>query len=470
MADERDLEEQERLLRYRRQLWKKRRLRQKRRRISAISHGCLLVFSLFVIILLANGHHEKELAKILQEEAQREAVTQLPAVTSTGPPIYSTGTGDVAIGTGDTSCTIGSVGDVIMHLPIIQAYGGLEPGEHDFTPALESFRGTYESVDYMVVNLETSLGGDEKEYSGFPNFNAPDEIVANLHSMGVDLQLLANNHIYDNGEKGFFRTISVFQKAGIAYTGVRGNEADSKYVIQDNNGIRIGVINYTYEAESQDGKKSLNGNLVNENVGMLINSYDENQLEAFYSEIAQIKQEMYDQGVEFIIAYLHWGNEYELEPNASQKSIAAGLCDMGIDAIIGAHPHVVQPVDVLVSSDGTHKMFCAYSLGNHLSNQRREKISSRPNGHTEDGLFLNLRISRIDGVVSITDVEAVPTYVYKSAIPEFYVIPIYQVEGIEEQTGLNGIHTAIQASYDRTMNILGSSIEDAKWELGIINE
>lgn len=470
MDNERNLEEQEDLLNYRRKILRKRQLRQQRRKISVVTNGCLLVLSLIVILLLVSGHHEKQLEKRLWEQAQKEKVTQLPAVKETESPAGKDVQSELSADKEDATCRIGSVGDVIMHLPVVKAYGGLEPGEHDFTPALETFRSAYESVDYMVANLETSLGGDEKEYSGFPNFNAPDEIAYDLHTMGVDLQLLANNHIYDNGKDGFFRTISVFQQAGIPYTGVRGNEADSKYVVQDINGIRIGMINYTYEAEQEGDRKSLNGNLVEESMGVLINSYEESHIETFYSEIAQIQQEMYTQGVEFVIVYMHWGNEYELEPNTSQKDIAARLCDMGIDAVIGAHPHVVQPVDVLVSSDGTHKMFCAYSLGNHLSNQRREKISSRPNGHTEDGLFIKLTISRTGGKVAITNIEAVPTYVYKSAVPKYYVIPIYQVDGIEEQTGLTGIHTLIQASYDRTMNIIGNSLEDAKWELGIMSE
>lgn len=314
------------------------------------------------------------------------------------------------------------------------------------------------------------MGGVEKEYSGFPNFNVPDEIVTNLQQMGVDLQLLANNHMYDNGRSGFFRTISVCRQAGVNYTGVRGNEADPMYLIQDINGIRVGIMNYTYETGTDSKRKSLNDNPVEEDVEMLINSYREDDMESFYSEIEQLCREMDVQGAEFVILYIHWGNEYELEPNATQKAIAERLCEIGIDAVIGSHPHVVQPAEVLVSSDGTHKMFCAYSLGNHLSNQRRERISSRPNGHTEDGMMLKLTISRTAGEVSITGIEAIATYVYKTTMPEYYVIPVYQVEGIEEQTGLAGIRTSIQASYDRTWNIIGSSIEDARWELGITGE
>lgn len=368
----------------------------------------------------------------------------------------------------DATCRIGSVGDVILHLPLTKAYGGASTKQaHDFTPALQTFAGAYQSVDYMVINLETSLGGPDKPYSGFPNFNAPDEITANLRDLGVDLQLLANNHIYDNGKDGFLRTIQVLQQSGITYTGARASEQEPKYLLADINGICVGILNYTYEMEHEGERKSINGNVMETSVENYLNSFEISDVEIFYNEVTQLREEMCAQGAEFILMYIHWGNEYELKQNTVQETIAQRLCDIGIDAVIGGHPHVVQPADVLTSSDGTHQMFCAYSLGNHLSNQRRDKISSRPNGQTEDGLMVTLTLTRTMGHVSLTGIEAVPTYVYKTSEPKYYVIPIYQVEGIEQQTGLRGIQADIQASYDRTMNILGTSVEDAKRSLGI---
>lgn len=371
----------------------------------------------------------------------------------------------------DTSCRIGSVGDVILHLPVTKAYGGSSPEHpHDFSPALQTFLRAYQSVDYMVVNLETSLAGPDKPYSGFPNFNAPDEIAANLRDAGVDLQLLANNHIYDNGKAGFLRTMEVLRQAGVTYTGARASEQELPYLIADINGIQVGILNYTYEMEHEGERKSINGNIMETSVENNLNSFEPGDIESFYEEVGQMRTELCAKGAEFILMYIHWGNEYELQQNATQEAIAQRLCDIGIDAVIGGHPHVVQPVDVLTGSDGTHKMFCAYSLGNHLSNQRREKISSRPNGHTEDGLMITLTLTRTSGQVSISGIEAVPTYVYKTNQPRYYVIPIYQVEGIEEQTGLQGIQPVIQSSYERTMNVLGTSLEDARRALGIAVE
>lgn len=449
----------------------RRQRRRLRRKVEAVSKLVLLLLSLTLICLIVTRHYGENAEKLTTDVSSEQTASSnivsevsLPAIE---PEAEQTQTAQLP----DTSFRIGSAGDVILHTPITKAYGGMSSSAaHDFSPIFETIKNTYAAVDYMVVNLETSLGGTDKPYSGFPNFNAPDEIVTNLRDAGVDMQLLANNHIYDNAKDGFLRTISVLNQNGIEYTGARTSEQDLPYLLKDINGIRVGIINYTYEMEHEGERKSINGNIMDKSVESLLNSFEVSEAELFYSELARLQTQMREQGAEFIILYIHWGNEYELEPNETQKEMAARFCEMGIDAVIGGHPHVVQPMDVLLSSDGTHKMFCAYSLGNHLSNQRREQISSRPNGHTEDGLILNLTISRVNGQVSITGLEAIPTYVYKSSQPKYYVIPIYQVEGIEEQTGLKGIRASVQASYERTMKILGNGVEDAKRELGIVME
>lgn len=460
---EKQLEYQKKL-RERRVRAMRRKKRRRRRIVEAASKLLLLVLSLTLVALIVTRHYGKE-------KPPSEHSGQVEALQQTYMPPVTEISGQGAEVLPDASFKLGSVGDVMIHDPITQAYGGMSTSvSHDFSPIFTKMQDAYASVDYMVANMEISLGGTEKEYSGFPSFNVPDEIVTNVRDAGIDLQLLANNHIYDNGKVGFLRTISVMQQNGIEYTGIRGSMQDARYLIKDINGIRVGFVNYTYEMENEGERKSLNGNILDKSVENCVNSFEVSDQESFYEEISQIQEEMRMQGVEFTVLYMHWGNEYELEANEVQKTMAVRLCDMGIDVVIGGHPHVVQPIEVLMSADGTHKMFCAYSLGNHLSNQRRERIKSRPNGHTEDGLMINLTISRVNGQVSITGLEAVPTYVYKSSDPKYYIIPIYQVDGIEEQTGLTGIQASIQASYDRTMKILGDGIEDAKRELGILME
>ena len=158
---------------------------------------------------------------------------------------------------------------------------------------------------------------------------------------------------------------------------------------------------------------------------------------------------------------MHWGEEYQLTQNAKQMEIAQKLCDMGVDVIIGGHPHVVQPVDLLTSSNGKHKTVCVYSLGNVLSNQRRAYMGLKT-GHTEDGLVFEMSFSKYsDGKVVFESVKSIPTWVhvYSSGGKKVYnIVPLSKnMDSKAEKLGLNksadGLSQA-KASYERTMAIV----------------
>ena len=226
-------------------------------------------------------------------------------------------------------------------------------------------------------------------------------------------------------------------------------------------------MNYVYETPRSDGLKGINANPMDPSVAPYLNSFDPNDRESFYTEMEENVADMKKDGAEFIIAYLHWGNEYQLEETSWQREMAQRLCDMGVDAIIGGHPHVVQPVDVFTSSDGKNTMFCAFSVGNQLSNQRREYVSLS-SGHTEDGLIVNLQITKNKkGKVSLSGVEYIPTWVYKgSSGPTYYVLPLNDIENLENTTGLSGVASSAQKSADRTYGIIGEGIEKVKSAYG----
>ena len=191
-----------------------------------------------------------------------------------------------------------------------------------------------------------------------------------------------------------------------------------------------------------------------------INTFNYGGLEHYlYSEIEEGLQELETQGVEYTIAYLHWGTEYETTENERQQNIAKELCELGIDALIGGHPHVVQPVDLLTNEAGTHQMVCVYSLGNHLSDQRKERIDFAPEGHTEDGLMVELILEKSDdGQVSLTGMEFIPTWVYKSGSsdnPNYYILPLNDMETLLKETADLGIETEAKQSLARTNAIIG---------------
>src|SRR5699024_3169490 len=117
--------------------------------------------------------------------------------------------------------------------------------------------------------------------------------------------------------------------------------------------------------------------------------------------------------VDFIISYMHWGQEYMTEPDGTQLDYAQFMADEGVDLILGSHPHVIQKTDVIEASDG-RESFVVYSLGNFISNQRQETLGDGF-ANTEDGLIINFDLRKNDqtGETVITDVEYIPTWVYR---------------------------------------------------------
>ncbi len=405
----------------------------------------LLVFGIVGLAKLFSGGKTPETEAMTETESETEA------------PVYPV-----------RDITVGSTGCMLLHSPFIDSYPDAE-GNYDFSSIYKFITPYYSAPDYMTCEFEGALGGEELGYSGYPSFRSPDIIIENIRDSGVDLQMLATNHIYDGWSFGFNRTMEVYEEKGIAYTGVRKDTNQKHYYIADINGVRVGFVNYVYETTNMtDGPdKSLNGMYLEEQDAPLLNSFNYDDLEPFYVEMENNIYAMRQEGARFIIANLHWGTEYQLEESQYQRDIAQQLCNMGVDAIMGGHPHCEQPIDVLTSQDGSHKMFCIYSMGNALSNQRTYLLMEEmPTGHTEDGVMVTLHLHQdASGQVTITDVELLPTWVYRfseTSGSKYYILPLDDVENLEATTGISGIKDEAQASYERTMEELGPGLEKAK--------
>jgi poly-gamma-glutamate synthesis protein (capsule biosynthesis protein) len=319
-----------------------------------------------------------------------------------------------------------------------------------------------------VANLETTLAGPTREYKGYPNFNCPDEIATNLQSVGFDMLLTANNHCYDTGTNGYHRTQEVLTDVGMDYIGSIPNEEAPAYLIKDINGISIGMICYTYEDNSDPNVVAPNGVTMKDADEKLINSFNVNDLDTFYQRIEDQITEMKDQGAEAFVLYIHWGVEYQLKENKHQNEIAQKMCDLGIDVIVGGHPHVIQPMELLTSTvDEDHKTICLYSTGNALSNQRQGLISNIKTAHTEDGIVFNFTFAKYsDGTVRVEDASVIPTWInkYKSSSTGKDVYDIYpldtQIEDWKTQMDMSeSTAKKAQSSYDRTIEIVGEGLE-----------
>lgn len=255
------------------------------------------------------------------------------------------------------SATIIFAGDAMQHQSQIDA-AKRTPATFDYNECFANVKPLISAADYAVINLETPLGGSP--YSGYPMFCAPDQYLDALVDAGFDLFLTANNHALDRSDKGVRRTIAQLERRNLSHIGTYANPAqrDSLLpVIVDINGFRVGFVNYTY---------CTNG--LSPHDGSVVDQIDFNLMQ---TDIANARK----QGAELIAACLHWGEEYHLKESASQRRLAQRLADIGVEMVIGSHPHVVQPMTYIQGLNQHRKTFVVYSLGNFISGMKTADTS-----------------------------------------------------------------------------------------------
>ena len=392
-------------------------------------------------------------------EPSTEPVTEPPTQPPTEPSIVK-----------EASATISAVGDILPHMPIVRSYNFGEDG-YIFDEIFDTFRPYIEAADYAIANLETTLSGADYPdgYIGYPRFNSPDSLADALKNAGFDMLLTSNNHAYDTGHSGFIRTQEYIRDLGFDHLGTRLSADLPRYLVKEINGIRIGMVCYSYEGGARQGDRKVLNMAMSAEDSPLITSFSYADLPGFYAEAARVKAAMEADGADATVFLIHWGDEYHTTQNATQSAIAQQLCDLGVDVIIGGHPHVVQPMELLTSTvDPRHKTVCLYSMGNCLSNQRQE-FMDLPTAHTEDGVMMQLTFTKYsDGTVILSQVDLLPTWVhmiyFNGDIRRYTVYPLDPaLESWQEAYHLDD-YTAqkLQESYDRTMSIVGSGLEEAQ--------
>lgn len=371
-----------------------------------------------------------------------------------------------------STATVLSTGDILMHGKVINS-GKQDDGSYNFDSIFQYVKSYAQAADFSVANLETTLCGTDNgyAYAGNPKFNCPDAIVDSLKGAGFDMLLTANNHADDTSLVGYKRTLNVVREKGLDTLGTYLSADEQKWTIEEVNGIKIGMVCYTYsDGFSQNGYPLLNYNEVGENG--ILNYFTYDKLSEFYTQLQGYLDEMKAAGAEATVVYLHWGEEYKWKtgegPNANQTAMAQKLCDMGVDVIVGGHPHVVQPVDLLQSgTDAEHKTIVLYSMGNAVSNQRKEEMQqSEPTGHTEDGVLFCVTFAKYsDGSVCVDSAELIPTWVNmhaNSGATEYNILPLEESTAAQWQAqfGLTDTQlTNAKASFDRTQALTLTGME-----------
>ena len=361
-----------------------------------------------------------------------------------------------------------ATGDLMLHLPIIRS---AKSGKtYDFSSIFQYLNRYINQADYAVVNLETTLSGtDGLEYTGYPKFNSPDAITTAVKDVGFDMMLTGNNHCYDYGTPGLKRTLQTIKDAGLAPLGTTESNDEPKFAVKNVDGIKIGMICYTYgEIGDKADRPSVNGLPTDSAAAGLINVFDYNKLDAFYSDMKSQIASMEAMGAETVVLFIHWGEEYTTKSNEKQAAIAQKMCDLGVDVIVGGHPHVVQPMELLSSTtDPDHKTICLYSTGNFLSNQRATNISLTT-GHSEDSLLFTFTFVKYsDGTVVVESVDLLPTWVLIRGSGDnrkYQILPLDQTVADWKTTfdlSKRQMEDA-QASFNRTSKIVKSGLDQVK--------
>lgn len=383
-----------------------------------------------------------------------------PEPTETEPPETTLPEPERVVAT----ATIASQGDLLMHKPVFDTCLQSD-GSYNFESIFRYVKEYVSAYDYAMANLETTFGGDQFKYQGNPEFNCPDALVNSVVEAGYDMLLTANNHAADTTAVGITRTVEKVREAGLAALGTQLNDEEPKYAVVDINGIRIGMVCYTYGYSASNGSFSLNGLAPIKDVGQ-VNYFMNNNLDKLYTQVQQQMDAMKAEGAEATMMFIHWGTEYQLTENATQQQIAQKLCDMGFDVIVGGHPHVVEPVDLLESTvDPDHKTVVIYSMGNAVSNQRTGISNQFPTGYTEDGVLFTVTFEKYsDGTVYVAQTDVMPTWVNMSSVngkKEYNILPLDDARRDQWQSLFNltdALFGSAEKSYDRTMGIVGDGL------------
>lgn len=237
------------------------------------------------------------------------------------------------------------VGDALLHSSLYR--DGYQNGTYDFTSQLELIKPEIQKHDLAFYNQESILGGTSIGLSDYPNFNSPQEFGDAMIDAGFNLVSLANNHTMDRGVTAIQNSCDYWKTKDVLTAGSYCSAEDAEEIkIKEKNGIKYTMLAYTY---------GTNGITVPSDKPYLVNLYSD--------ELAKADIEKVRDKVDLLIVSMHWGTEYRSEPTDEQKREAEYLSNLGVDIIIGTHPHVIEPISYI------NDTLVIYSLGNFISAQ-----------------------------------------------------------------------------------------------------
>lgn len=299
--------------------------------------------------------------------------------------------------------TIAAAGDIMFHMPQVKsAYNGKS---YDFKPVFSDIKLVIESADIAIGNLETTIN-PLKRLSGFPRFNSPVEILDGIKYAGFDVLTTANNHCMDTGKEGIISTVKNIKSYGIIPIGT-GSTNENKYAIIGKNGIKIGILSYTF---SSNGIPAPQG---------MVNYIDRNRIKA---DIENIKKQC-----DFTIVCIHAGVEYKREVEPEEQKLFHEIADMGADCIFGGHPHVVRRSEIY-NTNG-RRVFIIYSLGNFISSQNDK--------YTDIGVVARVKVVKDNEGVRLKESQIFPVYTLRYKEGSKFNYKVVQCSSIDKYSTIS---------------------------------
>ena len=305
--------------------------------------------------------------------------------------------------------TITCWGDYMNHITQIRQ---AKATNYDFTDSFAAIKDIVGKSDLSIVNLETTIAKDTSDMSGYPEFATHENVIKAFKETGFDVISTANNHAYDRRLKGIDRTIEIIEKYGLKRTGTFKENESTNPLIVDVKGIKVGFFSYS---QMLNGYEKL---MLNSGRDTAVNLIDMDKIK---KDVDYLKKNHAD----LIMCYMHWGEEYSDYPNSYQKNTFKKLADMGVDLVIGSHPHTIQKSEVIENNG--KKSYCVYSLGNLVSDQRESYGQSYG---VEIGVYSDIKIEKIGDKTTVKSFENKPYYVDKytdSVTTRYVVVPVKQV-------------------------------------------
>lgn len=339
--------------------------------------------------------HDAALGPSTTDAAASSSTGTSPSSTATSSATTTTATSSASTTTtpppaAPRTVTILGSGDVLLHPPLwAQAKADAAEtsrGAYDFGPIFAAVAGEVTAADVAICELETPVAAPDGPFSGWPRFDVPPQVLSTLEQIGYDSCSTASNHTLDRGADGIIRTLDAMDAAGLAHTGSARTEAEASrpLILTTDSGVRVGHLAYTF---GFNGLRPPAGQ-----------SWVANVIDA--PEILAAARRTKKAGADIVVLSLHWGTEYDHRASATQRQQAAELlASPDIDLILGAHAHVVQPMQQI---DGE---WVVYGMGNQVARHANPVAASR------EGIMPVVTFTeQSDGTFRATAARIVPTW------------------------------------------------------------